>query len=679
MAKNTKNNAGTLLNSYYNPLNAGTVDALINPAFTSSTGKELSNKLGMIYDYSDILKIFEDAAKSGNAVTKEMYDMATQKFNSGLATQSAAYLDAMRKANASSANTGASKGVAAANELSALLGMTQQGADGALELAQQGLLLGDKMGADLTAAQKETLTNFNQIGTTLGELLNNAEAVDAQKMAVIAQLMANGFAFDENGALIPPAGGGAAGGGGGGGGGYSRGTGTGTGAGEGAGLTVDEAGNVIPGDQFGRYTIGVTDKATAVKDPYVGQPVFKNYVTALDQIDRYGKASPALLAQIEADRANNPKAFAKMVESVDKFAQQVANETSLQDGATGAFAVVPEANRAPDKARGDSAYYNQLPAGIAGPLNLKPGKALDAVAYKFTGDGLFANAAQKQAPTGLIPAGAYTGNDIRDRAVTDRILAANRDKLMAGAKPNEGVFEQYMNKLSGTPLNTMQPDGSVQVNNLEALLIGVTDEDEKERIRKAFKDGGYVAPNDKVNEYKNMFLGNDPGKNTSTTRFDGSKISTSKKPATTFGALFNNAAAPATKAPGVQMPAAQNAYAPGLYNAPKAPAQKAPASTYAQSVFTAPTSKPSTGKSSGGSLGANSSSSYFGGTPTKPATNNKPTYPTTPTYGQLLSGAGGTLKQQNSVTQAIQDVFKTKSKTPQKTGNAKVDKNQGFR
>ena len=130
----------------FNPTFRDTTRDVVTPTLQST--KDLADKFGIKYDYSEILKIFQDAADKGIAVNKEMYDQATQKYYQNIAANSSELLSALRKNNAEAVNTGASRGVAAANELSAMLGMSQQGSDGALDLALQGMTLADKAAAD---------------------------------------------------------------------------------------------------------------------------------------------------------------------------------------------------------------------------------------------------------------------------------------------------------------------------------------------------------------------------------------------------------------------------------------------------------------------------------------------------------------------------------------------------
>ena len=168
----------------FNPTFRDTTRDVVTPTLQST--KDLADKLGIKYDFSEILKIFQDAADKGIAVNKEMYDQATQKYYQNVAANSSELLSALRKNNAEAVNTGASRGVAAANELSAMLGMAQQGSDGALDLALQGMTLADKAAADKAQAEKDALEAANNAGKDLGGLANDAYL--AQMQQYVAEL-----------------------------------------------------------------------------------------------------------------------------------------------------------------------------------------------------------------------------------------------------------------------------------------------------------------------------------------------------------------------------------------------------------------------------------------------------------------------------------------------------------
>ena len=199
--RSTRNVSGTLLDRVYrNPIFNETIRDVSNPQL--NTGATVADRLGINYDLDEILKIFQDAVAAGNAVTQEMYDQATDKYYQNVAAQTADYLDSMRKANAEALTTGASRGVAAANELSTMLGMSQQGQDAALDLALEGLNLGDQMGADMAQAYEDAYNQYNDLGLQMGQLDNEAFAYLVQQYLGELQFLAEQQALMNSGANI---------------------------------------------------------------------------------------------------------------------------------------------------------------------------------------------------------------------------------------------------------------------------------------------------------------------------------------------------------------------------------------------------------------------------------------------------------------------------------------------
>lgn len=199
--RSTSNISGTLLDRVYrNPIFNETIRDVSNPQL--NTGATVADRLGINYDLDEILKIFQDAVAAGNAVTQEMYDQATDKYYQNVAAQTADYLDSMRKANAEALTTGASRGVAAANELSTMLGMSQQGQDAALDLALEGLNLGDQMGADMAQAYEDAYNQYNDLGLQMGQLDNEAFAYLVQQYLGELQFLAEQQALMNSGANI---------------------------------------------------------------------------------------------------------------------------------------------------------------------------------------------------------------------------------------------------------------------------------------------------------------------------------------------------------------------------------------------------------------------------------------------------------------------------------------------
>lgn len=153
--------------------------------------EDLAAKYGNIdYDRGAIENIFQGAVGKEYDAKQNEYGRSASQYTNRLAQSQNSYLDAMRKQAAlNSVQSGASRGMNAANELSAMLGMSQQTSADATELAHQQRALIDQRAAAEAAATREALTYANQQKLALGTLGANVYATDAQKY--VGELGAN--------------------------------------------------------------------------------------------------------------------------------------------------------------------------------------------------------------------------------------------------------------------------------------------------------------------------------------------------------------------------------------------------------------------------------------------------------------------------------------------------------
>ena len=147
--------------------------------------QDLAVKYGNVdYDRDAIEGVFQGAVDAEYAAKNKEYTRSANQYYNRLATSQNAYLDAMRKqAGLQAVQSGASQGMQAANQLSGMLGMSQQTSLDATTLAQQQRALADQQAAAQSAATKEALTYANQQKLALGTLGANIYATDAQKYA----------------------------------------------------------------------------------------------------------------------------------------------------------------------------------------------------------------------------------------------------------------------------------------------------------------------------------------------------------------------------------------------------------------------------------------------------------------------------------------------------------------
>ena len=182
----------------------GAPNPTFNPLTTDFTrpvlqdGTALANKYGITADYDDIKKIYGDAVDASYDAQRKVYDQGTAAYYETIRNNAATLLDTLRKANASALATGSTRGVAAAQQLSALLAAAQSGSQGALDLANKIFNLGDTYKADRLAADRDALTTANTAGATLGQLSTDQYAAMIQAWAAELAAQQNGGGYSSS-------------------------------------------------------------------------------------------------------------------------------------------------------------------------------------------------------------------------------------------------------------------------------------------------------------------------------------------------------------------------------------------------------------------------------------------------------------------------------------------------
>jgi hypothetical protein len=157
------------------------------------SAEELASLYGNItFDEDAIRSKFDKATKAEYELKRKEYEQTEDQFyNRLLGTQGTA-LDTIRRANASAISSGAAKGMQAANELSAILGLQQESVDDSTKLAQARNNLVDAEAAAYAKNVVDALNTANQIKLALGTLASNIYAADTQfdvgTMQYLAQL-----------------------------------------------------------------------------------------------------------------------------------------------------------------------------------------------------------------------------------------------------------------------------------------------------------------------------------------------------------------------------------------------------------------------------------------------------------------------------------------------------------
>lgn len=149
-------------------------------------------------DEQAIADKFNAATAAQYAVQREQNRQAENQFYNQMYNTQQTAMDTIRKSNAAAVSTGASRGVQAANELSAILGLEQESVAGATELAQ----------ANRQTAQEETaavlenvLKAYQQAVTERQQLTQQgieSASVDVQQDANQVQREANQIAAQES-------------------------------------------------------------------------------------------------------------------------------------------------------------------------------------------------------------------------------------------------------------------------------------------------------------------------------------------------------------------------------------------------------------------------------------------------------------------------------------------------
>lgn len=123
-----------------------------------------NNPYALSTDTQAIKSVYDQATAAAQAVEERAIMNAENAWQRNLASTQATALDTIRKNNASAIATGASKGMQAANELSAVLGLQDTAVEESTALAQQRLDLADAYAAEYAknAVTAQEMANTNK-------------------------------------------------------------------------------------------------------------------------------------------------------------------------------------------------------------------------------------------------------------------------------------------------------------------------------------------------------------------------------------------------------------------------------------------------------------------------------------------------------------------------------------
>lgn len=153
-------------------------------------GLALGDRYGINYKQDTIQKLLDDATKAQYGLRNQQQTQSENKFyNNMLDTQGTA-LDTLRRAQASAVATGASRGMAAANELSAMLNLQQLSSDEATLLAEERGNLGAEEAAAYAKNASDSLTTSNTLKQAIAGLDSTKYGYDTQGYAAVLSYLA---------------------------------------------------------------------------------------------------------------------------------------------------------------------------------------------------------------------------------------------------------------------------------------------------------------------------------------------------------------------------------------------------------------------------------------------------------------------------------------------------------
>lgn len=169
------------LQSVANGYNQPAYTSVVNPTVRSADS--LNKQLGtdFTYDRDEIYNIYRDATQAAYSTELAAQQDATRNYYSNMAKAQDTAIDTMRQQYGTAIASGASKGMQAANALSAILGTTQQTAQQATQLAVDRQALGQQYGAQVKADAKNALSYANDMANTIAGLSHQFYNDDIQR------------------------------------------------------------------------------------------------------------------------------------------------------------------------------------------------------------------------------------------------------------------------------------------------------------------------------------------------------------------------------------------------------------------------------------------------------------------------------------------------------------------
>ena len=151
-----------------NPINYQQERALTDTSLLG--GQKLAGMYGVTYDRDEIENILNDATNAAYVQEFNEQKVNEDNFYNELASTAATQYDQARQDRGAAIMSGASAGARAANELSSMLGVSQNSADAISQLAQQRKSIQDAKAAAIAQNAANALDKANAAGEALGQL-----------------------------------------------------------------------------------------------------------------------------------------------------------------------------------------------------------------------------------------------------------------------------------------------------------------------------------------------------------------------------------------------------------------------------------------------------------------------------------------------------------------------------
>jgi len=144
------------------------------------SARELGKLFDINYDMDAIRKIYDDATDAKYNVLSKELQQGENTFYSNQANANATLLDTLRKATSSAIATGASRGLASAEQLGLMMEQQQSIVDEATQLAQERANMADKIAQEKAENIVNALQYSDELKKSLAGVSSNVYSADAQ-------------------------------------------------------------------------------------------------------------------------------------------------------------------------------------------------------------------------------------------------------------------------------------------------------------------------------------------------------------------------------------------------------------------------------------------------------------------------------------------------------------------